>query len=62
MGYTVFGCLFVCLFYTCSCYVRVLKGMHTRIHSQGMGILTMKRIEYLTRYFPGNIGSKTKLC
>jgi len=57
MGYTVFV-----LYLFMLCYVRVLKGMHARIHLQEMRSLTMKRSDYLTRYFPGNIWSKTQLC
>jgi len=56
MGYTVFV-----LYLFMLCYVRVLKGMHARIHLQEMRLLTMKRSDYLTRYFPGNIWSKTQL-
>lgn len=56
-------------FSVCVCFVPVhfmlfrgWKGTHARIRSQEMGIFTVKRSDYVTRYCPGSVWPKTELC
>jgi hypothetical protein len=63
MGFTVCVlCGWVCFVPVHFMLFRDVKGTHAQLHSQEMGIFTMKRSDYLTRYCPGSIWCKTELC